>query len=91
MDRMRQVVDLLNKYAYEYYVKDNPTVSDKEYDVLYDELLKLETEVEKIPEVSSEVLTIFDSLEELKTNINDYEQFKENVVSFIEELYYVIN
>ena len=44
MDRMRQVVDLLNKYAYEYYVKDNPTVSDKEYDVLYDELLKLEKE-----------------------------------------------
>ena len=44
MDRKRQLVDLLNKYAHEYYVLDNPTVSDKEYDVLYDELKKLEFE-----------------------------------------------
>lgn len=41
-DRMRQLVDLLNKYAYEYYVLDNPTVSDGEYDKLYDELKSLE-------------------------------------------------
>lgn len=44
MDKMRELVDILNKYAYEYYVLDNPTVSDKEYDVLYDELIKLEKE-----------------------------------------------
>ena len=42
MDKMRELVDLLNKYAYEYYVLDNPTVSDKEYDVLYDQLVALE-------------------------------------------------
>ncbi len=42
MDRMRELVDILNKYSYEYYVLDNPTVSDKEYDVLYDELKNLE-------------------------------------------------
>ncbi|MBR5192612.1 MAG: NAD-dependent DNA ligase LigA [Clostridia bacterium] len=41
---MRKLVDILNKYAYEYYVLDNPTVSDKEYDVLYDKLIKLEKE-----------------------------------------------
>ena len=29
---MRELVDILNKYAHEYYVLDNPTVSDKEYD-----------------------------------------------------------
>ena len=40
MDRMKQLV--LNKYAYEYYVLDTPTVSDKEYDALYDELVALE-------------------------------------------------
>lgn len=40
--RMRELVDVLNKYAYEYYVMDNPTVSDKQYDELYDELRKLE-------------------------------------------------
>ena len=42
MDKMRELVDILNKYAYEYYVLDNPTVSDKEYDKLYDQLDALE-------------------------------------------------
>lgn len=42
MDRMRELVDLLNRYGYEYYVLDNPTVSDGEYDRLYDELKRLE-------------------------------------------------
>ncbi len=41
---MRELVDMLNKYAYEYYVLDNPSVSDREYDALYDELKKLESE-----------------------------------------------
>ncbi|MBQ8308459.1 MAG: NAD-dependent DNA ligase LigA [Clostridia bacterium] len=43
-DRKRELVDILNKWAYEYYVLDNPTVSDKEYDALYDELKRLERE-----------------------------------------------
>ncbi len=42
MDRKRELVDILNKWAYEYYVLDAPTVSDKEYDGLYDELRRLE-------------------------------------------------
>ncbi len=42
MDRKRQLVDQLNIWAHEYYVLDNPTVSDKEYDDLYDELRRLE-------------------------------------------------
>ncbi len=44
MDRIRELVDLLNKYAYDYYVLDNPVVSDGEYDRLYDELKALESE-----------------------------------------------
>ena len=44
MNRQRELVDILNKWAYEYYVLDNPTVSDKEYDALYDELRALEAE-----------------------------------------------
>lgn len=42
--RMRELVDKLNVYSREYYVLDNPSVSDKEYDALYDELVKLEKE-----------------------------------------------
>ena len=41
-NRMKELVEQLNKYAHEYYVLDNPTVSDAEYDALYDELKKLE-------------------------------------------------
>ncbi|MBQ9713883.1 MAG: NAD-dependent DNA ligase LigA [Clostridia bacterium] len=44
MDRQRQITDVLNKWAHEYYVLDAPTVSDKEYDALYDELRALEKE-----------------------------------------------
>ena len=44
MDRKRELVDVLNRWAHEYYVLDNPTVSDKEYDALYDELRRLEEE-----------------------------------------------
>ena len=42
MSKMRELVDTLNKWAYEYYVLDNPSVPDREYDRLYDELKKLE-------------------------------------------------
>ncbi|MBE5742105.1 MAG: NAD-dependent DNA ligase LigA [Clostridiales bacterium] len=39
---MRKLVDTLNKYAYEYYVLDNPSVEDIVYDKLYDKLKELE-------------------------------------------------
>ena len=42
MERMRWLVDELNKHCYNYYVLDNPTISDAEFDKMYDELLKLE-------------------------------------------------
>ncbi|WP_049517945.1 NAD-dependent DNA ligase LigA [Streptococcus parasanguinis] len=41
--RMKELVELLNRYAYEYYTKDTPSVSDSEYDRLYRELVELET------------------------------------------------
>lgn len=44
MERMKELVAILNRYGYEYYVLDNPTVSDGEYDRLYDELKRLEAE-----------------------------------------------
>lgn len=48
MDRMRELIDILNKWAYEYYVLDNPSVSDREYDKLYDELKKLEEQTGRV-------------------------------------------
>lgn len=42
MSRVRELIDTLNKWAYEYYVLDNPSVPDREYDRLYDELVEIE-------------------------------------------------
>lgn len=44
--RIEELTDLLNKYAYEYYTLDTPSISDKEYDVLYEELKELEIETD---------------------------------------------
>lgn len=40
--RIKELVNLLNQYAEEYYTKDAPSVSDQEYDRLYRELVELE-------------------------------------------------
>ncbi len=42
MTRQEWLVQKLNEYAYNYYVLDKPIVSDKDYDVLYDELVAIE-------------------------------------------------
>ena len=41
-ERIDYLVDTLNRYNYEYYILDNPTVDDFTYDRLIDELIKLE-------------------------------------------------
>lgn len=46
--KMLKLVEELNKYSYEYYVLDNPIISDKEYDKKYDELKALESELEEV-------------------------------------------
>lgn len=43
-DRIKYLVDILNKYAFHYYTLDDPLIEDSEYDVLYDELVNLEKE-----------------------------------------------
>jgi len=44
IDRMKTLVEKLNDYAYQYYTLDDPLVSDREYDELYEELEALEEE-----------------------------------------------
>ena len=46
-DKKQQIYELvedLNRLAHEYYTLDNPSMSDKDYDKKYDELVKLEEE-----------------------------------------------
>jgi len=68
--RVKELHTLLNKYNYDYYVLDKPSVPDSEYDTLMKELLKLE---EQFPEfqtpdspsqrVGGAVLEMFEKVE----------------------------
>lgn len=49
--RIDELIEIINKASYEYYVNDNPTITDQEYDDYYNELLKLE---KKYPELKRE-------------------------------------
>ncbi|MDO5026978.1 MAG: NAD-dependent DNA ligase LigA [Tissierellia bacterium] len=44
MDRIRNLIDEINNLNYHYYTLDDPIITDGEYDLLYDELVKLEKE-----------------------------------------------
>ena len=46
-NRIKELTDIINKASIEYYVNDNPSITDQEYDDYYRELLNLE---EKYPE-----------------------------------------
>ena len=48
MSRIDFLIKTLNQWAYEYYVLDNPSVDDREYDRLYDELKRLEEETGEV-------------------------------------------
>ena len=66
MNRMRELVDRLNETAYQYYTLDAPTISDREWDAMYDELVALEKQTgERLPDsptrrVGGEVLLGFE-------------------------------
>ena len=44
LERIKELIQLLNKASYAYYQEDNPFLTDKQYDNLYDELEALEKE-----------------------------------------------
>ncbi|MGB4589816.1 MAG: NAD-dependent DNA ligase LigA [Clostridiaceae bacterium] len=67
-DKIREIeslVEELNRHAKEYYVFDNPSITDKEYDAKYDRLVALEKETNHIlsysptQRVGDEVLASF--------------------------------
>lgn len=49
--RMDELINIINKASYEYYVLDTPTITDQEYDDAYTELQRLEN---KYPELKRE-------------------------------------
>ncbi|MBQ8953105.1 MAG: NAD-dependent DNA ligase LigA [Clostridia bacterium] len=65
-DDMRALVDRLNETAYQYYTLGEPTISDKEWDELYNKLVKMERETgivlpdSPVHRVGSEPLSSFE-------------------------------
>jgi len=92
-ERMTELVNLLNEYAYQYYTLDNPTVADAEYDGLYDELVALEGELgysldnSPTKRVGDEVLKGFKSVRHLGRLYSlDKCQTKEALSAWIDKL-----
>jgi DNA ligase (NAD+) len=44
MSEMQQLIETINRHNYNYYSLDKPTISDKEWDELYDRLVQLESQ-----------------------------------------------
>lgn len=50
--RIEELIEIIDELNYRYYTLDNPSVSDREYDDLYDELVRLEQETGKVLDYS---------------------------------------
>jgi DNA ligase (NAD+) len=70
-NRIDSLVQELTKHMYKYYTLDDPTVSDADYDELYDELVRLEAETEYVrpdsptQRVGGEILSGFEKMRHL--------------------------
>lgn len=56
--RINELIDIINKASYEYYVNDNPSITDQEYDDYYNELLKLEKNYPELKKEDSPTLRV---------------------------------
>jgi len=71
--RIQEIIDILNKANYEYYVLDNPTLTDQEYDRYMQELIKLEEKYPEFKQPNSPTVrvggTVIDSFTKVKHEI----------------------
>ena len=56
--RMDELINIINKASYEYYVLDNPTITDQEYDDAYTELQRLEKNYPELKREDSPTLRV---------------------------------
>lgn len=57
-EEIRRLSDVLHRYQYEYFIENSPSVSDREYDRLFDELLRLEREHPELRRPDSPALRV---------------------------------
>ena len=46
LERMNELIDIINQADYDYHTLDNPTITDQEYDMYLKELFEIEEEYE---------------------------------------------
>ena len=56
--RMDELIDIINEASIKYYVDDNPSITDQEYDDYYNELLKLEEKYPNLKRSDSPTLRV---------------------------------
>jgi len=85
--RIEELKDTLNQYNYEYYVLDQPTVSDASYDQLMQELIKLEDEYPEYQtpdsptqRVGGEVSEKFEKVEHIRPMLSLSNVFSEDEI-----------
>lgn len=97
--RIEELIELINRASYEYYVLDTPTITDQEYDDAYKELLTLE---EKYPEykrndsptsrVGGEALSKFDKVTHNTPMLSFDDIFNEDeIIAFDERVKKVVS
>ena len=70
-ERMKELIDVLNKAAYAYYAKDMEIMSNYEYDALYDELVLLEEETGVVLSNSPTIHVGFEAVDELPKELHE--------------------
>ena len=90
-ERMKWLVGEINKHNKNYYVYDNPTISDAEYDALYYELVDLEKELNFTMENSPTSRVGDYVLEEFKKHKHEVPLYSLNKVKDYEDLEKWIN
>ena len=90
-ERMKWLVGEINKHNKNYYVYDNPTISDAEYDALYYELVDLEHELNFTMENSPTSRVGDYVLEEFKKHKHEVPLYSLNKVKDYEDLEKWIN
>lgn len=93
--RYFELIELINKYDFHYYTLDNPIVSDKEYDKIYDELIEIEKKYPNLvapnspsQRVGGEILSKFDKKEHTVPLFSlDKAQDFERISKFISDVF----
>ncbi|HPF83526.1 MAG TPA: NAD-dependent DNA ligase LigA [Bacilli bacterium] len=92
--RIDELITIINKASYEYYVMDNPTLTDQEYDDYYNELLMLENDYPQYKRLDSptsrvggEVVEKFEKVVHEKPMLSFDDIFnEEEIISFDERI-----